>query len=100
MKNLLPDIKANITLTGRDYVQSGYRPAHMIGNYLTTGMHEYLHAGFLKKGETAEGLIYFISPQYYPHSLTCGMKISFQEGSRITGYAEVLEIYNDVLCAK
>jgi len=37
-----PDIKANITITRKTPVYSGYRPAHLIGNYLTTGVHEYI----------------------------------------------------------
>ena len=97
MVNLNPDVKAKITLTGRDFVCSGYRPAHMIGDYLTTGRQEYIGGDILRRGETAEGYIYFISPEYYPHSLSCGMKIFFQEGLKITGYIEIMEIYNSVL---
>lgn len=95
--NLKPDIKAKITLTGQDWVCSGYRPAHLVGNYLTSGAHQYFNRDELKLNETVEGTITFISPEIYPQSLKVGMKISFQEGSRIMGYAEVLEIYNDIL---
>lgn len=37
------DIRANITLTRVSPVYSGYRPAHLIANYLTTGVHEYFY---------------------------------------------------------
>lgn len=99
MREEMPDVKARITLTGRDFVCSGYRPAHRIGDYLTTGVQEYRNVEMLKRGETAEGVIYFLSPEYYPHSLKCGMKIYFQEGAQITGYVEILEIYNEILRA-
>lgn len=92
-----PDIKANITLMRETFVTSGYRPAHLIGEYLTTGLHEYLGTERLNKGETKEGLITFISPEAYPHSLSVGMRLYFQEGSQTTGYADILEIYNELL---
>ena len=94
-----PDVKAKITLTGREFVCSGYRPAHLLNGYLTTGLHQYIDCEYLQKGQEIEGTITFISPEYYPHSIKEGMKISFQEGSKITGFAEILEIYNDVLKA-
>lgn len=95
--NFKADIKANITLTNRDFVYSGYRPAHLIGNYLTTGVHKYLNCDILKRNQTVEGIITFISPEFYTHSLKIGMIIPFQEGANIMGYIEVLEIYNDIL---
>lgn len=97
MTNFKPDIKAKITLTDREFVYNGYRPAHLIGDHLTTGVHQYLNCGILKKNETAEGMITFISPEFYPHSLKNGMIVRFLEGSRVTGFIEVLEIYNAVL---
>ena len=97
MVRLNPDVKGKITLTGRDFVCSGYRSAYMIGDYLTTGMQEYIGVDILRKGETVEGYVYFISPEYYPHSLSYGMKISFREGLKITGYVEIMEIYNSDL---
>lgn len=97
VEHMKPDIRASITLTREEPVYSGYRPAHLIGNYLTTGIHEYFNTNILKNGETVEGTISFISPEYYPHSLKVGMRLIFQEGSRITGYAEILEIYNELL---
>ena len=92
-----PDIRANITLTRANPVCSGYRPAHLIGEYLTTGIHEYFNTDILKNGETTEGVITFLSPELYPHSLKVGMRLIFQEGKRITGYAVILEIYNKLL---
>ena len=97
MINIKPDIRANITLTKENFVYNGYHPAHLISNYLTTGVHEYFNTNILRNGETVEGTITFISPEYYPHSLKIGMRLTFQEGSRITGYAEILEIYNELL---
>ena len=97
MTTFKPDIKAKITLTDREFVYSGYRPAHLIGDYLTTGQHEYSNSDVLKKNETTEGMIIFISPEFYSHSLKVGMIIHFQEGARVTGYIEVLEIYNNIL---
>ena len=37
----IPDIKAKITVTGKDFLWSGCRPAHSGGLYLTTGLHTY-----------------------------------------------------------
>lgn len=92
-----PDVRANITLTRKNPVRTGYRPAHLIGDYLTTGVQTYVHTDELHQGETTEGLITFITPEAYPHSLEAGMRIVFQEGARITGYADILEVYNDLL---
>lgn len=95
-----PDIKARITLTGRDFVASGYRPAHSINGYLTTGLHTYHGCELLERGQTVDGTITFITPEAYPNSITVGMRIVFQEGSRITGFAEVIDIYNESLKQK
>lgn len=92
-----PDIKANITITRKTPVYSGYRLVHLLGNYLTTGLHEYIGVEQVECGERAEGVITFLSPEYYLHTLEPGMKIQFQEGRQITGYAVVTEIYNDFL---
>lgn len=94
---LKPDILAEITLTRKNPVKSGYRPAHLVGDYLTTGVHQYLYINELKSGETAQGTVTFITPEEYPHSLEKGMKITFQEGAKVTGYLIVLEVYNDIL---
>lgn len=97
MEKLKPDVRANITLERENPVYSGYRPAHLIGEYLTTGVHEYFSTSILKNGETTEGSITFLSPEDYPHSLKVGMRLVFQEGAKITGYADILEIYNEIL---
>ncbi len=94
------DIKAKITVTDKDKCISGYRPAHLINNYLTTGIHTYIGTDRLRKGESTEGYIKFISPEYYPHTMNVGDIIFFQEGSKIVGYIEVLEILNDLLKAE
>lgn len=72
---------------------SGYCTAYLIGAYLTTGVHKYFNTDILKNGETTEGRISFI----YPHSLKVGMRLIFQEGAKMTGYADIMEIYNDIL---
>ena len=92
-----PDLRASITSTRDTPMYSGCRPTHLIVNYLTTGVHEYFNTGILKNGETAEGTITFLSPEHYPHSLKAGMRLVLQEGSHIIGYAEILEIYNELL---
>ncbi|MBQ7776714.1 MAG: hypothetical protein IJ379_12415 [Lachnospiraceae bacterium] len=101
MYEVTPDIKAKITLLGRESMYSGYRPAHKIklerGDYLTTGLQQYIGTDILNRNETVEGYITFISPEAYPHTIKIGMIIPFYEGSKLTGKAEVLEIYNEIL---
>ena len=101
MYGITPDIRAKITLTGRDFVCSGYRPVHKIDgiNYLTTGVHEYIDRAGLNRNETVEGNIIFISPEEYPHTMRVGMNIPFYEGERLIGIAEVVEIYTELLKA-
>jgi len=96
---LKADIKALITITNKDCVYTGYRPAHQIDGYLTTGLHEYIDTDRICNGESKEGFITFISPEAYPHSLKVGDKIPFQEGATVVGYAEVLDVINDILKA-
>ena len=93
------DIRAQITITDKDVCLSGYRPAHLINNYLTTGLHTYIGTDRLKNGQSTEGYVTFISPEYYPHTISVGDRISFQEGSKTVGFIEVLEIYNELLNA-
>ncbi len=62
-----------------------------------TGVHEYFNTDTLKNGETAEGTITFISLECYPHSLKVGMRLIFQEGEKVAGNADILEIYNELL---
>ncbi len=81
-------------------MKSGYRPAHFINGYFTTGLHQYFDVEKLECHKTAEGTITFISPEFYANSLSVGMKIEFYEGSHMVGYAEILEIYNDILKQK
>lgn len=102
MYQLQPDVLAEITLNGERqcHTCSGYRPAHLIGDYLTTGVHTYIDQDVLNEGETCRGYITFISPECYPNSLSIGDKLTFQEGSRITGYVKILNIYNSVLRKK
>lgn len=48
VEHMKPDIRASVTLTREEPVYSGYRPANIIGNYLTTGIHEYFNTNILK----------------------------------------------------
>ena len=101
-----PDIKALVTLRTtaeggrRTPALSGYRPQHGVKeNYLTSGIHNYLSDGVLLPGESSLALITFLAPEHYPHCLWVGKVLSVQEGSRVVGHAEVIEIYNDLLRA-
>lgn len=91
------DIKAKITLIGRECVKSGYRPAHLIGDYYTTGLHQYIGAEILYKGESVEGYITFVSPGYYPKALEVGEIFDFYDGSKLVGKIQIIEIYNELL---
>ena len=91
------DIKAKIVLTGRETIKSGYRPAHLIGDYYTTGLHQYIRTDTLHKGGAVEGYITFISPEYYPKALEIGDILEFYEGSKLVGNIQIIEIYNKLL---
>ncbi|MGY3777123.1 hypothetical protein [Isobaculum melis] len=78
-------------------VRSGYRPDHLVKeNYLTCGRHTYPKE-WVELGTTILGTIKFIDPESYPNSLSIGQKLSFQEGNKIVGYAEITRIYNKLL---
>ncbi len=49
--SLKADIRALITITNKDCVYTGYRPAHLIDGILTTGIHEYIDADCICNGE-------------------------------------------------
>lgn len=95
-----PDIKAKITLTGRELVKSGYRPAHLIGDYYTTGLHQYIGTDTVNKGEIVEGYVTFLSPEHYPNTLKVGDVVDFYEGSKLVGNITITEIYNEILKKK
>lgn len=101
MAELYPaDVKAIIRLNGlrQTPAADGYRPAHRIKpDYLTTGIHHYTGQDFLCPGGICEGTITFLTPEVYPHCLQIGQIIDIQEGERIVGTAEILEIYNKLL---
>ena len=94
------DIKAKIVLTGKEVVKSGDRPAHLIGDYLTTGLHQYIGTDTLNKGEAVEGYITFISPECYSKTLAIGDILGFYEGSKLIGHIRIIEIYNELLKSK
>ena len=97
------DLEADITFLtsaegGRTRpIYSGYRPAHLVkDNYLTTGIHHY-EKDEVQPGDTVIGTIRFLSPEAYPKSLWLEKIIRIQEGSRLIGFAKVIEIYNEIL---
>lgn len=94
-----PHIKAKITLYDtHKKVYTGYRPAHLIkSDYLTTGIQQYLGKDWLYPNESTEGYITFCSPEAYPHCLSVGQCMSMQEGAKVVGVVEVLEIYDKIL---
>lgn len=49
-----PDIKAKVTITRQTPVSNGYRQVHLIGNYLTTSMHEYVGVERVEYGGIVE----------------------------------------------
>ncbi len=75
---------------------NGYRPIHRIlPNYLTTGLHIYNNPG--EEKQTDKGTVTFISPEYYPHSLSVGQTIHFYDGNKHLGYIEIVKVLNKVL---
>lgn len=77
---------------------NAYRPAHLIHkNYLTTGEHYYPDKQWLKYGEKTIGYIRFLTPEVYPKCIWINKKIPFYEGDKITGYAIITKIYNNIL---
>ena len=99
-----PDVLARVTLLrteegGRTSpAHTGYRPQHRIKpDYLTSGSHEYVGTKTLAPGETADTYITFLTPEAYPRTLHTGLVLEVAEGSRIVGYAEVLDVYNELL---
>ena len=83
--------------TSTKTIKSGYRSAHLIGDYYTTGLHQYIGTDTLNKGEAVEGYITFISPEYYPQTLGVGDILEFYEGSKLVGNIQIIEIYNELL---
>lgn len=101
---LAPDVLARVTLLrteegGRTSpAHTGYRPHHRIKpDYLTSGSHEYVGKKTLAPGETADTYITFLTPEAYPRTLHRGLVLEVAEGSRIVGYAKVLDVYNELL---
>ena len=97
MTNINPDVEAIFIFIGRKrnkIVNSGYRPAHSINGYLTSGIQMYKKEGCKNINI---GTISFLSPQYYPHTLYKGKTIKFYEGSVQTGYAIITIVYNELL---
>ena len=95
-----PDVKAIISLNHvrKTPAVSGYRPAHRIKeDYLTSGTHQYIGVDKLYPGQSCAGTISFLSPEAYPHCLSVGQILHIQEGERIVGTAEIIQIYTKLL---
>lgn len=88
-------IKAKITNISDKALLSGYRPAHDINGYMTTGVHKYTGCDKLGAGKSAIGYITFIMPELYLDSIKTGDIIDFYDGSKKTGFAFVIEVYNE-----
>ena len=98
--NRTPDVEVIFEFNGTrmNPAADGYRPAHLINeNYLTTGVHHYYQTKEVLPNGTTKGTITFLTPEVYPHCLWIGKKISFQEGSRVMGYATIIKIFNPIL---
>ena len=102
-----PDVEAIVTFlsTGEGGrakpTFSGYRPVHgILPNYLTSGEHQYIDRTTVFPGESARTHITFITPEAYPHSLWPGKVITVQEGSRIIGQAEIVDVINPDLLSQ
>ena len=99
----MEDIKALIInlRESKNSFKSGYRPAFDVGiseQYLTTGRINFGDPDFfLYYNQKKEASVSFIAPDIYPRTLWVGRILSFYEGNKKTGEAEVLEIYNQTL---
>lgn len=97
------DVKANVTnlRTSKTPFATGYRPSFQIlPNYLTTGEITLIENKILSCGTTSQAYIRFLTPDNYPHSLWVGKIIYFYEGEAVTGSAEIIDIYNNILLSK
>jgi len=95
-----PDVRVFFEFNGERKcpVWSGYRPAHLVkDDYLTSGVHEYYNVESVASNGQAYGTIRFITPEAYPSCLWPGKRINIQEGSRIVGYATIIEVLNPIL---
>lgn len=95
---LKPDVEVLFKFTEemKTKVFEGYRPSHLVTeNYLTTGVHRYYNPKDCESER--KGTITFITPEAYPNTLWVGKKIKMFEGSKMIGYAIILNIYNRVL---
>ena len=92
------DVEAMFRFTGdrKNNIYEGYRPAHMIQEgYLTTGVHHYYNIE--DSADEIKGMITFISPEDYPNCLWVGKEIEMYEGSKMIGYAIIIQIFNPML---
>lgn len=97
-----PDVLAMVTLlpaaAGGKVTHSGYRPQHrLLGDYQTSGVHDYVGCSTLNPGESAEATISFLEPFAYLRSVTKGDIIEISEGSRVVGHATIVAVLNPVL---
>jgi translation elongation factor EF-Tu-like GTPase len=77
---------------------SGYRSHHrLLGDYETSGVHDYVGRQALNPGETAETAISFLEPLAYLRSISKGDVIEISEGARVVGHATILAVLNPVL---
>ena len=99
-----PDSNADVEVViknnraSKNKICSGYRPAFKINDsYLTTGIIKLTDCFELGFGEESKAEVWFITPEFYPHSLEIGQVIQFQEGKEIHGMVTIIKINNDML---
>ena len=78
------NVKAIITNISDRTIISGYRPAHNINGYLTTGIHKYIDQDAIGIAESSIGFIAFITPELYIDNINCN-DIEFGLGINTTG---------------
>lgn len=87
------NVKAIIANVSNKVIFSGYRPAHDINGYFTTGVHKYIGNDKIGIGESSMGYIAFITPELYLNSINEGDIINFYEGTKKSGHAKIIEVY-------
>lgn len=79
-------------------VRGGYRPlCDVHPDFWTSCHHEFIGSHEVCTGQSVRALVWFLSPEHYPHSLWVGRVLNVAEGSRVVGAATVLSVFNPVL---
>jgi len=85
---------------GSRTVYSGYRPQYAISDsYHTSAHHEFPDNDAVTTGQPARALVWLLTPEVYPSSMSVGRLIEVFEGSWVVGRATVVRILNPVLAS-